>query len=179
MTQPITLDTAKAHLRVTDDAEDELIQGYIDAAQQHIEDYTGLVLEPRTVVEDFDSWSAVRIRSAPIRSITSVTYVDGDGTTQLLDASSYTLAGQRRPGRLSPAAGVRWPIIGSALGAISVTMAAGYQSPDDVPASVKHALLLLVGHFYTYREPVATTTKVIELPLSVETLLRRYRLRRV
>lgn len=37
----VTLEEAKAHLRVDHDAEDELIEAYIDAAAAAVRDYTG------------------------------------------------------------------------------------------------------------------------------------------
>jgi hypothetical protein len=43
-----TLAEAKAHLRVIDNDEDELIQSYIDAAEAHVRNYLERPLEPWT-----------------------------------------------------------------------------------------------------------------------------------
>ena len=45
MTQAVTVAEAKAFLRVTDDAEDDLVSLLIDAAQARVEGATGLVLD--------------------------------------------------------------------------------------------------------------------------------------
>lgn len=45
MTDAVTLTEAKAFLRVTDDAEDDLIGLLIDAAQARVETATGLTLD--------------------------------------------------------------------------------------------------------------------------------------
>jgi uncharacterized phiE125 gp8 family phage protein len=182
--QPVQLPDAKSHLKVTDTSEDNLIQMYIDAAQQHIEDYTGVVLEPRTIVEQFDGWRgarALRLRSWPINSVTVVTYWDSDGIDQTLDPLLYALASGTRPARLTAIDGAYWPPTRRSGAAVSVTVDAGYASTFDVPASLKQAILFLVGHFYANRESVAVDIRGIpaELPFTVQALCRRYRLKRV
>jgi uncharacterized phiE125 gp8 family phage protein len=177
--QPIQLADAKLHLKGTDASEDGLIQMYIDAAQQHIEDYTGVVLEPRIIVEQFDGWRGVRalkLRSWPINSVTVVTYRDSDGIDQTLDPLLYGLATGTRPAQLTAIGGSYWPQTYRFGEAVSVTVDAGYASTFDVPASLKQAILLLVAHFYGNREAVAAGT-ITELPLGVQALCRRHRLR--
>jgi len=46
MTQAVSVSEAKAFLRVTDTAEDDLVSMLIDAAQARVEGTTGLVLDP-------------------------------------------------------------------------------------------------------------------------------------
>ena len=45
MTQAVSVDEAKAFLRVTDSAEDDLVSLLIDAAQARVEGASGLVLD--------------------------------------------------------------------------------------------------------------------------------------
>ena len=45
MTQAVSVDEAKAFLRVTDTAEDDLVSMLVDAAQARVEGTTGLVLD--------------------------------------------------------------------------------------------------------------------------------------
>ena len=53
MAEPVSVDTAKLHLRVTDTSEDTLIGGYITAAREWVENYTGQILVQREVVQPF------------------------------------------------------------------------------------------------------------------------------
>lgn len=56
---------------------------------------------------------------------------------------------------------------------------AGYPVIDDkstVPAPIRHAILLMVGHLFAHRDAVtATTAKPEQLPLGVDALLSPYR----
>ena len=106
MADVVTLAEAKAHLRVTSSSEDAVIQGYLDAAHQHVEDYTGLVLEPREVVEIVDARG--RLRSWPVQSVVSATYRDAGGIEQAYAEGAYGLASLRRPARFS-LIGTAWP----------------------------------------------------------------------
>lgn len=183
MAKPISLDEGKAHLRVTDDAEDDLIQMYLDAAQQHIEDFTGVTLEPRTIVEQFDGWDGSRVlklRSWPVNSVSSLTYRDTDYVEQILHPADYIMAVGSRPARLA-AVNITWPRAYRGGDVVTVIVEAGYTSPFEVPAALKQAILLLLAHFYTNREVVTAGDRAaaVEVPMTVETLCRRYRLKRL
>lgn len=44
-----------------------------------------------------------------------------------------------------------------------------------IPASIIHAMLLLIGNFYANREPVVVGVSAMQLPLSYEYLLGLYK----
>lgn len=60
---------------------------------------------------------------------------------------------------------------------------AGYpviEGKSTVPAPIRHAILLMVGHLFAHRDAVTSTTvKPEQLPLGVEALLSTYRVWRV
>jgi uncharacterized phiE125 gp8 family phage protein len=188
--EPITLDQAKAHLRVDGSAEDDDIGSAIIEAREAIEDYTGLVLTPRTVVEAFDGFDPViALKSWPVASITSIGYLDVDGAAQVAAGGTYRLAMISRPARVVPL--TCWPRSlrrrtffpslhspGSPE-AVTVNVVAGYATPGDIPTPIVRALKLMLGHFYTNRAAVEAGVRAaaIELPLSVQWLLRKYRRR--
>jgi uncharacterized phiE125 gp8 family phage protein len=187
--EPITLDQAKAHLRVDGNAEDDDIGSAIVEAREAIEDYTGLVLTPRTVVEAFDRFAPVlALKSWPVTSITSLGYLDTDGAAQTAATNTYRIATATRPARIAPAAS--WPRSLNRAGfpgflcvgspdAVTVTLVAGYATPADIPGPVIRALKLMLGHFYTNRAGVEAGLRAaaVELPMSVQWLLRKYRRR--
>ncbi|ACL56988.1 head-tail connector protein [Methylobacterium nodulans] len=51
----------------------------------------------------------------------------------------------------------------------------GSDARSTVPAPIRHAILLMVGHFYTNRLPVTPAGGMSELPLGVDALLSPYR----
>ena len=178
---PVDIALAKKHLRIDADenAENDLIEGYIAAAVEWIEGYTGLILTPRTVIETFDAFAPrIRLRAWPIVSIDGVSWLDRSGIEQDIPVDGHRLSAGRRPATLSAAAGTAWPCsIAADGGAVEIEMSAGFATPEDVPRAVVQAILLLVAHSYAFREPVAERTSSEELPFGVSALLRRWRVR--
>lgn len=56
----------------------------------------------------------------------------------------------------------------------TVDFTVGYGAPDDVPAPILHAVLMVVGHLYANRE-VVSATPMHEVPFAVGALLSKYR----
>ena len=187
--EPLDLDEVKANLRVTDDSEDALITALIIAARGYVEDYTGLVLTPRTVTEtvpqlgrwiDLDSW--------PVSDVTAIRY-PLNGVLTDMAAGSWMMSLKRRPVRLLPTA-IGWGVGCYASGSIQwalsplpveIDVAAGYATPADVPQTVKQAMHLLVSHWFENRTAaeVGLRAAAIEVPFGVAMLLQNKRLVRV
>lgn len=144
--EPISLSEAKKHLRVTSDDEDTLILGYLAAAREWVENYTGLILKARRVTSEYRCFGEVRLRWYPLAADPALTvdYRDTDGT-------EATLAGARFSGGRTPRL-----IIANAPQvegeSVRVSYNAGYASAEDVPASLKAAILLILGSLYEQRE---------------------------
>lgn len=153
MADLITLAEAKAHLRVDSAEEDTLIAAKIVAAQEWVEDYTGLVLSRRPVTENVGSFTPViKLRAWPIDANQPVTVA-----FRSVDGSEYTIAGSElragsRPGLLYPAAGTQWPLQATATGSVEVTFTAGYADAASIPQILKQAALVMLTAFYDDRE---------------------------
>lgn len=115
----------------------------------------------------------ITLPRAPVRSVTSVTYLDATGNTVTLDPSRYAVT-TGAPGRVAPAFGTVWPATLPQIGAVRVRFVAGY-GPDAsaVPDNVKAAIRLMVGHWYENRESVVVGPGITcnELPQAVDHLL--------
>ena len=144
--EPVTLDQAKAWLRVESGAdEDALIAALIPAARARAEWHTGRAF----VTQSWTLWldragPCIEIPLAPLQSVTSVTLYASDGTPSVLDGGAYTVADQRlllaaAPTSLRPADGV------------AVAFTCGYGDAADVPAPIASAILLLVAQLYEHR----------------------------
>jgi uncharacterized phiE125 gp8 family phage protein len=147
-TEPVTLDEVKAQCRIDADDEDELLTRLIKTARSHVERYCNARWAEQTVVCQCDGFSDfARLPEAPLKSITSITYVDPAGETQTLDEAVY----EPHKDGLEPSIGLKsgqsWPVIltGSR---ITVTAAFG----GDVPEAVHHAMLVFVDSAYHARE---------------------------
>lgn len=170
MAEPVTLEQAKAHCRVLHDDEDNLINALIIAAREWVEHFTGHILVKREIVQRLN-WSAPRLFAWPIADDAepSVSYLDSDGAPQTL-ADARLIFGNSYA-QIAPAFGANWP---TAYGPVTVTVEAGYGSPEDVPQSLKQAMLLLIGHYYVNRQAVSDKT-TSEVPMAVEALCMPYR----
>lgn len=181
--EPITLEDARLHLRVTPDddsppahPDDTLIMALVSAAREYCERYLMRALAPQTVEVVFDGFPATEIPLpfSPIDSIVSVTYVDEDGVEQVMDDSLYVLDNDQEPGWLLPLIGTTWPGTLGAINTVRVRYDCGY---TVLPASIRAAMLLLVGNWYENREAVIIGTIQNNLSFAVEALLLPYRLR--
>jgi len=176
--EPITLEEARAHLRVTSSDDDALIVGYMLAARQHVEDYLGRSLITRTLEVTIDDGlpCEIELPRPPLASVTFVTYVDTAGATQTLSAGLYQVVTGMVGGKIVPAYGASWPSTRCQSDAVTVRYVAGYgANSTSVPDAIRMAILLLVGHFYANREAAMVGVSVSELPFAVEALLNPYR----
>jgi uncharacterized phiE125 gp8 family phage protein len=189
--EPVSLAEAKAHLRVDTTDDDSLIKSLIIAARAYCENYTGRQFITATLKLTLDGFpdaldkndlagdggyvikdDAILMPRPRLISVTGITYIDMAGATQTLSSSVYKVDTQREPGRLGLAYNQTWPIARDEINAVAITFAAGYgASANDVPQTVKQAMLLLIGHWYENREAVNVGNITGVLALTVEALL--------
>lgn len=207
---PVSLPEARQHLNLDTDGDsppahpdDALVTRMLAAAIASVEKYT----ERRLVQVELElplnylpsvwcgrapwPWTSrayagregVPLPGSPLRSVASVTYVDGDGVTQTADPVNYTVDDFHEPGLLLWARGVARPAISHDVpNPVRVIYVAGYADPGDSPDTPRcpeplvSAVLLMLGHLYENREAVVLAGQPAELPLSVQYLLRPYKL---
>jgi uncharacterized phiE125 gp8 family phage protein len=171
--EPVTLGEAKAHLRVTHAEDDTYITHLITVARTHAERYLGGAIPKQTWVWTLDAWPVfpVDVPKPPLVSVVSFSYTDSAGITHDVSASDYTVDTENMPGRIyyEPPAAALADIKG-----VRIEFEAGYKSADDIPADIRHAILLLVGHWYENREDVAPDRLTI-VPRCVDALLNPWR----
>lgn len=183
VTEPITLAEAKLHLRVDDNAEDTLIQGFITAAREQCEHILQRSIMSQTwelVLDTFPADGDIELFNPPIISITSVKYIDANtGLEVTLASNQYALDKDNEPGWLMPASGITWPATYDAANALRVRYMAGYADAASVPSSIKSWILLAIGVWYKNREAMVENTNM-SLPRDFyDGLLDRYRIYRL
>lgn len=179
-TEPITLAEAKAHLRVDDTAEDDLILNLIAAYRSHVDGKDG-VLNRALITQTWDLYldrfpycgsQAIQIPLPPLQSITSVKYYDTDAVLQTMSSGDYFLDSVSEPAQLHPAYNMSWPTALDRVNSVIVRFVAGYGSAEtDVPQAIRQAGLLVLGHWYANRESVSVGNAVAEMPQSAKWLL--------
>ena len=176
--EPISLTEAKAHLRVDADDEDALLTSLIAAARMFIERTLGVALITQGWSYFLDFWpraGCVTLPILPVQAVSAVTVHDGAGGSTTLDAANYAVDILSHPARLVLKGAVP-SVVARELNAFEVAFIAGYgDEPDDVPAPIRHALTLLVAHWFERREPVVLGESAQEVPATVAGLLLPYR----
>lgn len=174
--EPVSIAEAKAHLRVTWGDEDGLIGNLIKAAREMVESDAEISLLPQTLtwyIDAFPAWE-ICLRRPPVNSISSITYLDQDGTSQTLSASDYRFDGYSRPARITPAYNEEWPDTYQVTNAVTIVAAAGYTSVSEIPQLAKQAVMMLVSHWYRNRDSVSQTM-TYDVKLSYDSILSRLR----
>jgi len=177
----LSVTALKSHLRVDSSADDSLIPIYIRAAIQFVQQRTGRAILPTTWRQAWDNFPSgadqLYLLRAPLRSLTSLTYVNDAGETVTVDTSDYLVDSYGEPPTISPAAGDIWPAycVPFRRGVVVANYTAGYDDADAVPACLVHAIYLLVGHWYENREAVSDLT-LKPVPMAVESLLEMERI---
>jgi uncharacterized phiE125 gp8 family phage protein len=167
----IALDEAQDHLRV--DGDDAAVQRCIDAATAAIDGTTGIGVA--MITQDWQltlpcfEW-CVHLSLTPVQSVNSITYRTSGGWVTV-DPSLYHVDLSSTPARVT--------FIGTVPccypGDIRIDVTCGYgDTAADVPADLRQAALLMVGHYYEFREATAANT-MAPLPMGVETILARHR----
>ncbi len=156
--QPVSLQEAKTQVKARyHDDDDADIQAYLDAAVDHLDGWSGILgraLINQTWRADFSQFGTImRLPLAPLQSVTSVTYYDGDNAQQTLATSVYGVHTDSRGPFVELLYGQAWPTIYPRRDAVSVTFVVGYgATADSVPARLKAAIRLHVAHLYETRE---------------------------
>ncbi|SEQ33226.1 phage conserved hypothetical protein, phiE125 gp8 family [Faunimonas pinastri] len=176
----VTLDEAKRHLRVESGDDDLSIAAYLAAAAGSIDGPAGWlgraigkqVLELRLDTFPYHCSTGIELPYPPIISVDEIRYRDRSGTEQVMDAADRRLIGTDSP-RLVHDFWQSWPEAHHGPETVRIRYTAGY---EDVPAPIKQAILLMLGHWYMNREAVAVGNSVItEMPLGVQALLAPFR----
>ena len=172
--EPVTIDEAKAQTRLDEADDATLLPGMIAAARRYVETLSRCQLVTATYTYKLDAFPSdrtIRIPRPPLQSISSITYIDTGGDSQTLDATVYDVDADSEPGRVSLAFDQVWPATRNQDNAVTITFVNGFGAASAVPDTFKHAIRLLVGHWWENRESVVVGTVVAELKQAVEDLV--------
>lgn len=153
--EPVTALEAKKQLRVEHNDEDDLIQHLISVARRKVEQETGRLLLSQTVNVRWDTWPSCGYLALPIypaSSVTHVKYLDEAGTLQTWASSNYSTDLYGMEARIVKNPDVDIPDIGDYPNSVQVEYVAGTSALADVPAELKHAILVELTLLYERRE---------------------------
>jgi len=164
---PISLAEAKAQMRVEGTDDDTIIQRLIDAAVAFV-DVQG-ALGFAMITQTWGQWlspnpGTVQLSLGPVQSVSAVKYYDVDGVLQTATLSDFNVFGTPNRITVSPKAGKAWPVTQTRDDAIKIEYVIGYGATSaSVPQTVRHALMMLVAHWYENRE-TSSEKQMVDLP---------------
>lgn len=188
---PVTRDElVKVHIKVDGTLEDSLLDIYLAAATEQVEDYIQRQLmqatwewqmanwycDPQSILRHYSNASGVylKLTKAPLISVASVKYDDASNVEQTLDTTEYQVDTTSEPGRIRFIGSL--PEVFDKPNAIRIRYVAGYgASGADVtaqrlliPSRAKIGILRGVADLYENRQDETAGTTFGKL--SVDTL---------
>jgi uncharacterized phiE125 gp8 family phage protein len=171
---PISLDDARLQCQIDADItdEDDLIEGYINAATDYCERYLGCPLMTQEWMYKGD-FSKITALKPNLLSIESVEYIDNDGAIRRLSPGDYYVdiaspVGEIHLLRQAPSVKAYHPQ------PVSISFTCGFGNAAAIPESIKQCIRLLVSHWFRNRElSGAISSDIAETATS---LLNQYRL---
>jgi hypothetical protein len=165
----ITLDEAKTHLRVDFDDDDTYIEHLIDVVEELVlTELTGTFMGEGTVDTNATinlSGTSSNFSDFAVGDTIVVNYVTGKKKEERVIASitdddtlTTTVAFTLTETGLEWAIRTAMPLVGGIL-----------------PKGLKHAMLLMVSHFYALREPALVGVGVTEIPMGFKYLIHPYK----
>ena len=177
---PVTLAELKGAARVDFNDDDTILQSYLDAAVGYLDGWNG-VLGRALINQEWrvsqSVWPA-HDWGLPFGDVSAATvkYLDIADTDQTLPDSAFEIVETATGALLRFKSSFDRPALTrDRSDAVQVTFTTGFgDSPDDVPPSLKVAIMLLACHWYENRE-AASGVDVRQLPLAVDALITPYR----
>jgi uncharacterized phiE125 gp8 family phage protein len=162
--EPLTSDEVLDHLRLSaDEAQINLINGYISAARVQAEILQGRDLVKKQYDLSYDYWPEYRVRlRSPAVSVDSIKCKSLDGTVRtLVEDTDYVVDLNKEPAVITPPWNISWPAFTPwPSSAITIRFTSGYDSTAKFwtgrGALIKAGMLLLIAAWYDNRLPFAT-----------------------
>lgn len=178
--EPLTDAQALEHVRLQDPDDLAQVQEFLAAALARIEAFTERALLTQTWTLKLDGWwtGDLELPKPPLQSVTSIVYATDAGTaTATVSTDVYEVDTDSEPGRVRLKPNQVWPAEPyDRPNCITITFVAGWAAATSVPADIRNAARLLLGHYDQNREAVVTGTIATMLPETIADLLSPWRM---
>lgn len=180
--EPITLTEAKEHLRVDSSDDDDYVTALISLVRELYDSMTNRTSIATTWKLSAGDWAdlyeqeqgnlrsyedyIIPLKRTPLVSVTSVKYyAPGEASLSTVSSSDYRVVTSEEPGFIQFVDAP--PSVDDRADAIEILFIAG----AGASATDKHAMKLMLTHYYDIREPVVTGTIATEIPWGLKSLI--------
>jgi len=173
--EPVSLDEAKAFLRVEHNDDDEVIFALCAGSRIHIEAQTRRALITQSWRITADGWrpdGRLRVTPAPLQELDAARIYDAEGVAHEVDTQAFVTDRASSTLVFAPWA---LPQPGRLAAGIELDVTVGYgDAAIDVPEALRQAIRLLAAHWHENRGLAAVGTVTV-LPSTVAALIAPYR----
>ena len=186
---PITLEEIKDHLQIErgETGSDEVLKGLRTASVEMAQNITGRKLMTQTWKVYFDDWPSGDYMELPFTPLstagivsTGIKFTNSTSGSTHLGSTAWSMDFVSEPPRVVLENNESWPTVTlHHNNPIEVEAVYGYAASSDIPRSIKHAMLLMIGHWYENREDtiIGAGQVVHEIPSGSRALLEMYRVK--
>lgn len=190
--EPVPIEVARRHCRIDADYDDELLLMYVTSARQWAESWLNRALMPQTLRYQYSASPpptatplvpqslivfplnfppmtrrAIELPRAPVSAVTSIMWGEPDDMKPA-DPSEYMLNLLIEPAQVQIKPQLI-PILPQQN--LQIDYEAGYACADDIPAGIKHGILILTAFLYEQRGDVTA-----DMPEAATLLMGMHRL---
>lgn len=153
--EPVTLDEAKAYMRVDINTEDALITALIVSARSMVELHLRRALIEQTLELTYDSQPEqdfIELPRPPMISLESVEYFGDDDLAQAFDITELIADASKSPAVLRLKRSSVWPVSLRPQASLVFEYKAGYgTAASSVPGPIKTAIMTIVAAWFEQR----------------------------
>jgi uncharacterized phiE125 gp8 family phage protein len=152
--KPLEVEAIKLRpeLRIASSTDDLVIADMLQSAIEAYEEFTNNILcrqELDLYLDRFPRHREEIETPAPLASVTSITYLDSAGDSQVLASSTYKVDGKSPiVGRIALSDGESWPHTPHEIDTVTIRLASGFADANSIPRRVKDGLLLKIQEIY-------------------------------
>lgn len=154
-TEPVTIDDVRKQLRIDHTDDDDDLTNLISEARFDCESRLGDVsLFDAVCVDYFDRFEdEMELHYSPVDSITSVAYLDTNGSSQTLASTYYEVGNRNGMGILRLKYGQTWPSTRDHADVITITYKAGFgTTAASVPLCIRRWIKARVAWLWGNRD---------------------------
>lgn len=176
--EPVSVEEVKSHLRISHSHDDSYLATLLAAARSHIETVTRKRMITQSWRLMFDSAGKsgrLFLPVGPVQSVSRVLLFSSDDTSAELDSAGYEVDITSDPARIRFET---MPLAHRTFAGIGIDVTVGYGAAGNaMPVNLRHAILLLAGHLYGFREVASADGRLETVPVGFEALIAPFRTR--
>lgn len=154
----VTVEEVRKQLRLQTTSEDESVRTYIAAATGTVEAFLNRQLLEATLTQTLPRFpsgaDSIRLRRTPLVSVTSIFYIESDGSsTEFVTANQWTAVIDKEPGLVALQFDVDWPETrAQPVNPVTIIYKAGYGGQSkDVPPEIRLCVIAASAHYFEHR----------------------------